>query len=1465
MSKKQWYKVVSVLTALALILGTFSGLTMVSAAEAGSAIDLQAIVDAADIEVSNATTEEDIDAALNEITLPDGYRMGGIYEFYKVDAFNGAVERGSTYTGAPTEDVVLVPGENGYITAIVSLFDADAGETYYAINFVIEPEMEVYSFASCSNNINDWTKNNDGSYTWNSGKVDKIVIPDEITKLAQRWHNHKGSTCVVFNKNITALPVYAFGLYSGEVVSFAEGSKLETVGQQAFYNAQSLKYIRLPDTVKTIGHQSFYKVALKQFKVPASLTTTASAVFVSNNTDTTRHYITEFIFPASVNYMGKSQGESWIGAGQECVVTFLSKADVSGFPNAFYIPTNTASGENYTLRVWKGSSADDNFTTADGKKIYIDDMTLAEAIARSANVVNKFKLSTFNTLAKLTEASETLVNDIKAAYWGVEAIDVAFSGDWELDQDKWVNTLVYTSDEYTIEMPLTASVNFNFEATVKGISVNNDTTAESMAAALAELESEGAIPEGFEVSLANFAKVRAFNGAIERGSTYTGAPTEDVVLVPGEKGYVIANITLSASGQTKDYSFKWVIEPQMAVYSFASISKDSDWTIASNGVITDYSGTAEKIVIPDNAVSNSSGKLSYKLKGKCLVMGKNITTWYRADSMTVEVVSFPEGSKLETIGSLGFFSAKNLKYIRMPDTVTSIATQAFRQNTAMEQLYLSKNLTEIKGPMFVNGTEDPDIYHNVKEINIPASVTSIAAGAFEGAGQDCVVNVWTKADTLTNTDVFYNTERPAKGEKYTVRVWNQNGLEGTSDAFATAEGKKQYLDDMTFAEVVARATQAADAVKGNIYATKADIDAATASILASITASYGDLAGVTATFKNAEWNKLSVGWENTIVLTMGDKTDEIDVVVSGTFDLAAKLAEAGIEITNETMKHTFTAELKEKGVVGADDKVEADVYVKEAFTGVIERGSTYEGAPTEDVVLVEPSVGYYAISVKVTSAEGITGFGTVSGKIEPEIKYYSFASITKDDEWTIDENGVITDYTAPEEGCPEKMVIPDNAVSNESQALSYVLNGKCLVIGKNMTSWNRTGQVKAEVVSFPEGSKLEKITNLGFAYAPNLKYIKMPDTVTFIGQQCLAITNIEQLYLSKNLEIIDKDILNSPGTSHKVRRVEIPASVKENYVGQSFVGGSQNCEITILSKTEFKTDFVYYNGNGANNVVKVFSGTSAANIDIADGNIIYLDKMGAADAAGRVLEKTDSMAGSYTVNAATIDEKAEEIKEILTSAYWDAETITSDWANAEWIEEDDCLINTLIVSDGKFEFAIEIKVDSKTGYYIANATIFKSNEFTENNSKQGLRFQFFYDSSAADKIEIDGVEYAVKEYGVIMKHIADNYAGATAIADEAFVKGAEGVFTQIGDINTGITHNENGVNGYTALIKNIPQGGKDYAFQYRGFITYVGADGAEVTVYTESGYNSVQNIFNFVGTGSGYSGMTDWFSGAALT
>lgn len=255
--------------------------------------------------------------------------------------------------------------------------------------------------------------------------------------------------------------------------------------------------------------------------------------------------------------------------------------------------------------------------------------------------------------------------------------------------------------------------------------------------------------------------------------------------------------------------------------------------------------------------------------------------------------------------------------------------------------------------------------------------------------------------------------------------------------------------------------------------------------------------------------------------------------------------------------------------------------------------------------------------------------------------------------------------------------------------------------------------------------------------------------------------------------------------------------------------------------------------------------------------------MTAAEATVRALKASENNLSVYAENLASIETNQSKIMSSVTKGYFDAASISADWSDA-WELSGSILSNTLKITDGKNSFGVPVSIASKSGYYAGTASILTSEDFAANANKQGLRMHFYFDSSSQDKILVDGSEYEIKDFGVLVKNIAYSLDAAEKIGDELFVKGTAGVEVKSGKEGTISTLSGTDVHEYTAIVKNVPQGGIDYAFQYRGYITYATA-GGDVTVYTDSMVASVANVFSSVSTNSDYSAMNDWFDGITLS
>lgn len=82
-------------------------------------------------------------------------------------------------------------------------------------------------------------------------------------------------------------------------------------------------------------------------------------------------------------------------------------------------------------------------------------------------------------------------------------------------------------------------------------------------------------------------------------------------------------------------------------------------------------------------------------------------------------------SKLEYLGGGAFYNCSSITSVILPDTLTTMGGEVFKNATSLEEIKLSKNITEIRGNSFENCI-------SLKEIVIPDKVVRIGGHAFYG-------------------------------------------------------------------------------------------------------------------------------------------------------------------------------------------------------------------------------------------------------------------------------------------------------------------------------------------------------------------------------------------------------------------------------------------------------------------------------------------------------------------------------------------------------------------------------------------------------------------------------------------------------------------------------------------------------------------------------------------------------------
>ena len=132
------------------------------------------------------------------------------------------------------------------------------------------------------------------SVFYNKG-LTSVTLPDTIAYIGRNAFGHNSLAAVTIPADVTEIGRYAF---SGQgdpktkqnalaEVSFAEGSKLETIGEGAF-SENIISAATLPQSLRTIGDEAFAGNLLQELIVPSSVDSIGEGAFAGNRlTDVT--------------------------------------------------------------------------------------------------------------------------------------------------------------------------------------------------------------------------------------------------------------------------------------------------------------------------------------------------------------------------------------------------------------------------------------------------------------------------------------------------------------------------------------------------------------------------------------------------------------------------------------------------------------------------------------------------------------------------------------------------------------------------------------------------------------------------------------------------------------------------------------------------------------------------------------------------------------------------------------------------------------------------------------------------------------------------------------------------------------------------------------------------------------------------------------------------------------------------
>ena len=111
------------------------------------------------------------------------------------------------------------------------------------------------------------------SYAFAEASVPAFALPSTVTSMEEYAFANCNIKSVSLPNSLKEIPNYAFegSLGLEEVLFYGENASMETIGDSAFNNCESLAKITLPDSITKLGDSAFRNTGFVEFTIPANV------------------------------------------------------------------------------------------------------------------------------------------------------------------------------------------------------------------------------------------------------------------------------------------------------------------------------------------------------------------------------------------------------------------------------------------------------------------------------------------------------------------------------------------------------------------------------------------------------------------------------------------------------------------------------------------------------------------------------------------------------------------------------------------------------------------------------------------------------------------------------------------------------------------------------------------------------------------------------------------------------------------------------------------------------------------------------------------------------------------------------------------------------------------------------------------------------------------------------------------
>lgn len=902
----------------------------------------------------NAVTPEGLLAAVQAVC--PGATLDEENDFFIKHAVPGVTDDDPEYP-------LNIPGSDG---AVAAVFEADGERIGFTAAFPHEQEVieidevavvgesEGFTYAkdtdpSCPPGDVDYVS----GYT---GTADKIVFPEGYNSSLYKNIDPADfqSVEVVMIQNTKA--IYGGGMKGWEnliAIDVKDGAAPWTLfkisGQYPNSNGEdtnhfgscpNLKYVRLPETIRTNMNRKGTAIPYRAFKdCPkleninmsnwqlASGSGAASMDYQAfTNTAVRDFFLTETasIVDSNESFTDPSFGDEGtrnviayseemtfcraaaLAAAGMSELSFSEDMDMEAVQQAI-LESITGSADAVEYREGLSCSWNDTWKNTDsfvGGVLSISDGTdsipLSFGVSKALASLDVGYALTPSFSADITEYAVTVPHDVTSLTVNAQAVSGASVGtitgnaDFEVGGSNRVEIPVTTAGGKTVTFTITVTREAAMDLSkakqavidaAAAYNATNDTTQQNLQTALQEAVNAGS----YTVTLTDYYMYKSIGGATEG----------EEVLVPGRNGYIAAIAEVTKGEEKAVIPLMCTVKPAMKNYTFTEeeVSKQEDFHLSSDGKILQwYSGDAKKIVIPEGVEEidlawydgeHPEEVLALILPDSLKVLPddfcygmRNLEVVYMGDNIT----DLPRGT---------FMSCYFLQYVRLSERLNRLGTESFKYTQALGALHIPDSISEFGKQVFWNsGVRDITLSPNVNYVD--SYCFSYAArlwGDVQHTEEDQVrlqaildqfnknsrvVTILTEDMQLAAANSFVSNGNPLPGDMIIVRA----AAEAEDTIFKDLLHKTVQYEfdlDMSLAEVAARAQYKAD----NLFLT--NVSTADRVLAAVQSAYYSTKVSETVTWK--EPFQLTQATDSakglaTGVLQISDGTNTYDIVLN---------------------------------------------------------------------------------------------------------------------------------------------------------------------------------------------------------------------------------------------------------------------------------------------------------------------------------------------------------------------------------------------------------------------------------------------------------------------------------------------------------------------------------------------------------------------------------------------------------